>query len=128
MDQDMTSRESATDVDPVTFSILSSAFVNLVDEMVSALCLRGYDNLCRNGGLLGRDVDGVCAEYVAVPEDQLHEVPTAVSADAAPLLQVLGTVVHAQRSVEPDATECAVVIGLGISGLLHLQMLLHRGF
>ena len=92
------------------------------------LCLRGYDNLCRNGGLLGRDVDGVCTEYVAVPEDRLHEVPTAVSADAAPLLQVLGTVVHAQRSVEPDATESAVVIGLGISGLLHLQMLLHRGF
>ncbi|MEP7336862.1 MAG: alcohol dehydrogenase catalytic domain-containing protein, partial [Acidobacteriota bacterium] len=60
------------------------------------LCRADRANLCPNGGLLGRDFDGVFAEYLSVPEIFLHPLPDAVSSGEAPLLQVLGTCVHAQ--------------------------------
>jgi threonine dehydrogenase-like Zn-dependent dehydrogenase len=91
------------------------------------LCTRHLEHLCRNGGLLGRDDDGVFAEYVVAEEDRLHVVPEEISSTAAVLLQVLGTVVHAQRRVDVFPEQTAVVIGLGVTGLLHLQVLLARG-
>ena len=91
------------------------------------LCRRGRGNLCRNGGLLGRDTDGVFSELVAVPEEKLHVIPGGVSDTAASLLQVLGTCVHAQRLVSVFPTDTVVVLGLGVSGLLHIQLLAARG-
>jgi L-iditol 2-dehydrogenase len=91
------------------------------------LCMRRLDHLCRNGGLLGRDSDGVFAGHIVAPDDRLHVIPAGVSADAAALLQVLGTVVHAQRSIAVFPDQTAVVVGLGVSGLLHVQMLIARG-
>jgi len=91
------------------------------------LCRRGKLHLCRNGGLVGRDSDGFFAELVAVPEHRLHVVPESISPDAASLLQVLGTCVHAQRTVAVFPDQTAVVVGLGVSGLLHVQLLLARG-
>src|SRR6516162_883866 len=86
-------------------------------------CRRGLPNLCARGGLLGRDLDGCFAEYVAVPESLLHPLPDGITADEAVLLQVLSTCVHAQ----PPAADSAVVVGLGVTGLLHLQLLRDRG-
>ncbi len=91
------------------------------------LCRRGRGNLCRNGGLLGRDSDGVFAELVAVPEEKLHVIADGISDRAASLLQVLGTCVHAQRSVSVFPTDTVAVLGLGVSGLLHVQLLAARG-
>ena len=94
---------------------------------VCNLCRRDLPHLCRQGGLLGRDIDGVFAGRVMLEEQFLHRVPEDISADASGLLQVFGTVVHAQRTVSVLADQAAVVIGLGVSGLLHAQMLLARG-
>ncbi len=91
------------------------------------LCRRGRGHLCRNGGLLGRDADGTFAELIAVPEEKLHVIPDEIPDDAASLLQVLGTCVHAQRSVAVFPTDTVAVIGLGVSGLLHVQLLAARG-
>ena len=91
------------------------------------LCHRRLGHLCRNGGLLGRESDGVFTEYLVVPEDRLHPIPDTVSGDAAALLQVFGTVVHAQRTIDVFPDQTAVVVGLGVSGQLHLQLLLARG-
>src|SRR6516164_9713944 len=90
-------------------------------------CRRDLPHLCARGGLLGRDLDGCFAEYVAVPESLLHPLPAGVTADEAALVQVLSTCVHAQAgvAVSPDST--AVVIGLGVAGLLHVQLLRARG-
>lgn len=76
---------------------------------------------------MGRDVDGGLAELVAVPASRLHVVPETVGDDDAALLQVLGTCVHAQRQVDVFPSDHAVVVGLGVSGLLHLQLLRARG-
>jgi L-iditol 2-dehydrogenase len=103
----------------------------LVDPSMSCgwceTCRRGLVHLCPSGGLMGRDVDGGLAELVAVPADRLHVVPESVGEDDAALLQVLGTCVHAQRQVDVFPVDHAVVVGLGVSGLLHVQLLRARG-
>ncbi len=92
-----------------------------------ALCRKGRGNLCLEGGLLGRDADGVFAEYISVPSHRLLEIPDSVSGAAAGLLQVLGTCVHAQRSAPVFPGDTAVVLGLGVSGLLFTQLLRQCG-
>jgi threonine dehydrogenase-like Zn-dependent dehydrogenase len=64
---------------------------------------------------------------VAVDEALLHPIPESVAPDAAALLQVLSTCVHAQSGLRPSPDDSAVVIGLGVTGLLHLQLLRARG-
>jgi L-iditol 2-dehydrogenase len=91
------------------------------------LCARDLPNLCRNGGLMGRDADGGFAEFVAAAESQLHPVPASVPDADAALLQVLSTCVHAQSGLRTSLGTCAAVIGLGVTGLLHLQLLRARG-
>lgn len=91
------------------------------------LCGRDRPHLCANGGLLGRDLDGVFAEAIALEERFLHPVPDRIPPDEAGLLQVLGTVVHSQQRVPVSSDTVAVVIGLGVSGMLHTQLLSERG-
>jgi 2-desacetyl-2-hydroxyethyl bacteriochlorophyllide A dehydrogenase len=90
-------------------------------------CRAGRPNLCTNGGLMGRDVDGVFAGYVAVPETRLFVVPATVSDAASGLLQVLATCIHAQQTVSVAPGDVAVVVGLGVAGLLFVQLLHARG-
>ncbi len=103
----------------------------LVDPGVACgwchLCRAGRPNLCINGGLLGRDVDGVFADYIAAPVGRLIPVPEHISDRAAGLLQVLGTCVHACKQVNPVPGGVAAVIGLGVSGQLIAQLLTMRG-
>jgi threonine dehydrogenase-like Zn-dependent dehydrogenase len=99
-----------------------AAFCGLCRE-----CRRDLPHLCARGGLLGRDLDGCFAEYVAVPEALLHPLPAGVGADQAALVQVLSTCVHAQAGAPVSPETSAVVIGLGVAGLLHVQLLRARG-
>jgi len=103
----------------------------LIDPGISCdvcdLCRRGYPNLCRNGGLLGRDFDGVFADYVAVDEKQLLVVPDSITSKEAGILQVLGTCVHAMSTVTARPGDTAVVIGLGVAGQLIAQLLTKQG-
>lgn len=91
------------------------------------LCRQGRTHLCRNAGLMGREVDGVFAEYVSVPASQVLPVPASISPKACGLLQVLGTCVHAQRAVQVFPGQVAAVIGLGVAGQLMVQLLKQRG-
>jgi len=103
----------------------------LVDPSVSCglcvRCRRGDAHLCASGGLMGRDLDGVFAEHIDVPVAQLLAVPASIPVEHGPLLQVLGTCVHGQSLVRADPGQVAVVIGLGVSGLLQVQLLKARG-
>ena len=91
------------------------------------LCHRGRPHLCRNAGLMGREVDGVFAEYVRVPPHRVLGVPDSVSDQAGGVLQVLGTCIHAQKAVDVFPGQVAAVIGLGVSGQLMVQLLRERG-
>lgn len=103
----------------------------LVDPAVACgwcdLCRAGRSNICRNGGLLGRDVDGVFTERVMVPVERLVPVPDEISPKASGLLQVLGTCVHAMRTATSFPGQVAAVIGLGVAGQIISQLLSLRG-
>ena len=94
---------------------------------VCDLCRRDLPQLCRNGGLLGRDADGGFAELVAVDEACLHPLPAEVTGGQAALLQILSTCVHAHEGLGLPPDAAAVVVGLGVSGLLHIQLLRAAG-
>ena len=103
----------------------------LIDPVVSCgtcyQCSKGQVNLCPNGALMGRDRDGGFSDIVAVPAANLYVVPQEISDTTGPLLQVLTTCIHAQRQTELFPGESALVMGLGVSGLLHLQLAKARG-
>lgn len=103
----------------------------LVDPGVACgwcdLCLASRPHLCRNGGLLGRDVDGSFTERLLVPESRLISVPDSVSRKASGLLQVLGTCVHAVKRVDLFPGRVVAVIGLGVTGQLLTQLLALQG-
>lgn len=91
------------------------------------LCRRGRGHLCRNAGLMGREVPGVFAEFVQVPVARVLPIPAGISDRAAGVLQVLGTCVHAQRAVDVFPGQVAAVVGLGVAGQLMVQLLRERG-
>jgi 2-desacetyl-2-hydroxyethyl bacteriochlorophyllide A dehydrogenase len=91
------------------------------------VCREGLPNLCPRGGLLGRELDGVFADEIAVPAANLHALPAELEVADAPLLQVLATVVHAHEAVRVVPGRVAAVVGLGCTGQLHAQLLAHRG-
>jgi L-iditol 2-dehydrogenase len=90
-------------------------------------CREGRPNICTEGGLLGRDADGGLQEVLTVPETNVHVLPEGVDASTAPIVQVLATCVHAQRRCDPTPGESVVVLGLGVTGLLHVQLAKLRG-
>lgn len=90
-------------------------------------CRGGRTNLCGHGGVIGREVNGGCADYVAAPHSHVYPLPASIESRVAPLIQVLTTCVHAQRRAHVTAGQSVVVIGLGVSGQLHLQLATARG-
>jgi len=90
-------------------------------------CRMGQTNLCPAGGLIGRETNGGFAEYAAVPEAQAFRLPDSLDLRIAPLIQVATTCLHAQRLAQVSAGESVAVIGLGVSGQLHVQIAKARG-
>jgi len=90
-------------------------------------CRIGQTHLCRNGMLIGRDTDGGFAEYVTAPPSHVFDLPDSIETRNAPLIQVLTTCLHAQRQVDIFPGESVVVLGLGVTGQLHVQLAKARG-
>lgn len=85
-------------------------------------CMRGDTHICKNGGLFGREFDGTFAEYVALAENRAFKLPDNMSFADATTLNVLSTVVHAQRKVHIFPNSSVAVIGEGTSGLMHSKI------
>jgi L-iditol 2-dehydrogenase len=90
-------------------------------------CRAGQTNLCPHGAFIGRDADGGFAEYVVVPPSHVFKLPAAVASYAAPLIQVATTCLHAQRQMPLFPGESVAILGLGVSGQLHVQLAKARG-
>jgi len=103
----------------------------VVDPVVSCdacfWCSKGQSNLCPNGALLGRDRDGGFRDLMAVPAANVYTVPEGISDSVAALIQVLTVCVHAQRDAPIYPGDSTLVIGLGVCGLIHLQIAKARG-
>lgn len=90
-------------------------------------CRIGQTHLCPKGQLLGRDSNGGFAEFLTAPAGQVFPLPDAVDDQAAVLIQVLTTCLHAQRLTPIFAGESVAVLGLGVTGQLHAQIAKARG-
>ena len=90
-------------------------------------CRAGRTNLCANGGIIGREVNGGFADFVAAPRTHVHLLPDSIDTRSAPAIQVLTTCVHAQRRASVGAGQSVAVVGLGVSGQLHAQLARARG-
>jgi 2-desacetyl-2-hydroxyethyl bacteriochlorophyllide A dehydrogenase len=97
-------------------------------------CRAGRTNLCPNGAVIGREVDGGFADFVVAPRSHVYPLPPSIDSRNAPLIQVLTTVLHAQRRANVGrvphsgpAEQSVAVIGLGVSGQLHVQLAKARG-
>jgi 2-desacetyl-2-hydroxyethyl bacteriochlorophyllide A dehydrogenase len=90
-------------------------------------CRAGQTNLCSNGKLIGRDSDGGFAQYAAVPASHVFPLPSSIDIGLAPLIQVATTCLHGQRRTPMFLGESVVVLGLGVSGQLHVQLAKARG-
>ena len=85
-------------------------------------CRDGQSHLCPNGGLIGRDVEGGFADYMVAPSRNIHALPNDLKPDIAPLIQPMTTCLHAQRKANIFPGEAVLVYGLGVTGLLHVQL------
>ncbi|MDP7641988.1 MAG: alcohol dehydrogenase catalytic domain-containing protein, partial [Alphaproteobacteria bacterium] len=90
-------------------------------------CRAEQQHICPDGGLIGRDRDGGFADYVAVPRRNVHALPDEIGVDEAPLIQVLTTCLHGHRKADIFPGEAVVVLGLGVTGQMHVQLAKARG-
>jgi 2-desacetyl-2-hydroxyethyl bacteriochlorophyllide A dehydrogenase len=122
--------EMAGDVADGSGALRSGDRVIIDPELYCGACFHcriGQTHLCPNGVLLGRDVNGGFAEYVAAPASHVFRLPDSIESRTAPLVQVLTTCLHAQRQVQMFPGESVVVYGLGVTGQLHVQLAKARG-
>jgi L-iditol 2-dehydrogenase len=95
-------------------------------------CRQGLINLCDQRRVLGVSCDeyrqnGAFAEYVAVPQRVLYRLPDAMRFEHAALTEPLSIAFHAVRRAGVNASDSAVVVGVGLIGLLLVQTLRRAG-
>ena len=90
-------------------------------------CLKKQYEMCRSYSYLGSRRDGGFAEYVAVPVDNLLELPDNVSFEEAAMLEPMAVAVHAMRRVRPTPADTVAVCGMGTIGLLLIMFLKEAG-
>jgi len=90
-------------------------------------CRAGETNLCPKGLLLGRDANGGFAEFMVAPRSHIFPLPDSIDNQKAPLIQVITTCMHAQRQVDIFPGQAVVIMGLGVTGQIHVQLAKARG-
>lgn len=91
-------------------------------------CRNKQYEMCEDYDYLGSRTNGGFAEYVAVKEWNLLELPDTVSDEAAAMLEPMAVAVHAIRKADISKDSQIVVSGLGTIGLLIVMFLLSEGF
>lgn len=91
-------------------------------------CLSGSQNLCSSWRLLGMDTTQGCyAEFLAIPEIQIYEIPDSLSDISAVLAEPLANIVHLFRIASPQPFFRMGIIGGGTMGALALLTALRLG-
>ena len=90
-------------------------------------CAGGKSNHCPNRTVLGiLNRDGAFAEYLVLPESNLHVVPEAVPDDEAVFVEPLAAACRVTEQVDVSPDQNTVVLGDGKLGLLVSQVLKTR--
>lgn len=85
-------------------------------------CRMGRNNLCENGGLMGRETNGSFAEYTIITPERAVKIPNSISLDVACFMEAMGSIYHGAtlaRLMVPHAS--VAVIGLGSIGMMQIQ-------
>jgi threonine dehydrogenase-like Zn-dependent dehydrogenase len=91
-------------------------------------CLKGHATHCENRTVLGIvNREGAFAEYLSLPEQNLHPVPDSVSTDAATFTEPLAAALEIQQQVALTEGDRVLVIGDGKLGQLVAQTLALTG-
>ncbi len=93
-------------------------------------CMRGHHTACETLHKTNFDPGGF-SEYLRVPklnaELGTFKLPETVSFDEGTFIEPLGTVLRAQRLANLKESDSLLVVGSGISGLLHVKAAKARG-
>lgn len=93
-------------------------------------CLNGHHTACETLHKTNYDPGGF-AEYIRVPrinvERGVYPLPDDLSFEDGTFIEPLGCVVRGQRLANVQRGQSVLVLGSGISGLLHLQLARARG-
>ena len=92
------------------------------------MCHAGLAGHCRNRTVLGiSGHDGCFADYVTVPEINLHEVPESISDEEAVFVEPLAAAYQVIKQCPIESRARVAVIGTGRLGLLVAQVLAATG-
>jgi threonine dehydrogenase-like Zn-dependent dehydrogenase len=95
---------------------------------VCETCRAGRPTHCPNRTTLGIDRrEGVFADYVALPFENLHPLPASVSNDQAAFVEPLAAACEVLEQVKFQPTDRVAVIGDGKLGLLCAQVVVLTG-
>jgi threonine dehydrogenase-like Zn-dependent dehydrogenase len=87
-------------------------------------CLKGIPSQCPNRTTIGiRRYPGAFADYLLLPERNLHIVPDSVPDDAAVFVEPLAAALQVTEGVHISPRDRVVVIGVGKLGMLVAQVL-----
>ncbi len=91
-----------------------------------AFCRAGHINLCDNREVLGVSCGdyrrhGAFAEYVAVPQHIVYKLPETLTFEHAAMIEPVSVAVHAVNLAPIKLGDTAVVVGVGMIGLLTIQ-------
>lgn len=93
-------------------------------------CLAGHQSVCDLLRTTHFEPGGFC-EYIRVPKINVElgtlRIPDSMTYDEGSFIEPLACVVRAQRFAKLAAGQTVLVIGSGISGLLHIQLAKARG-
>jgi 2-desacetyl-2-hydroxyethyl bacteriochlorophyllide A dehydrogenase len=83
-----------------------------------APCLRGDENICARLRLIGIDVDGAAAQYVAVPAHRVHSIPDDLGLRAAALAEPTAVACHMVDRAGVGPASTVLIVGGGPIGAL----------
>ncbi len=87
-------------------------------------CKQARRSHCENRTVLGiKDRHGAFAEYLTLPDENLHLVPDTISTDAATFTEPLAAALEIQEQVEITPRDRVIVLGAGKLGQLIAQTL-----
>jgi L-iditol 2-dehydrogenase len=93
-------------------------------------CMAGHQSVCELLRTTHFDPGGF-AEYIRVPQINVKlgtlRIPDSMTFDEGSFIEPLACVVRAQRFADAGPGQTVLVIGSGISGLLHVQLARARG-
>jgi propanol-preferring alcohol dehydrogenase len=86
-------------------------------------CVKGSEQFCAEGKMIGKNVDGGYAEYIAVPTRGIYKLPDSVSFEhAAVMMCSTATSFHAIKKTRFQPGETMAIFGFGGLGVSAFQL------